>query len=80
MLVTLACPALAACFGAPVAQVGTISGDPEKDTFGLICERADVERTGPIASSLRRDIWQIGTSMGEAEKDTLGYLQSASAQ
>ena len=80
LVLTAAGPALAGCGSAQVVQVGAISGDPEKDTFGLMCGTADVEQTSPTASSLRREILPVGASTGEAEKDTLGYVQTASAQ
>ena len=72
--------ALAGCGSGPIIQVGMPSADPEKDTFGLMCEAADVEQTGSIARSARGEILQVGVSTGEAEKDTLGYLQAVSAQ
>jgi len=72
-------PALAACGPTQVVQVGDLSGDPEKDTFGLLCGPADVERTGSLPSSAHNEILQIGANTGEAEKDTLGYLQTAAA-
>jgi hypothetical protein len=72
-------PALAACGSTRVVQVGGLSGDPEKDTFGLLCGLADVERTGSLPSSAHNEILQIGANTGEAEKDTLGYLQTAAA-
>ncbi len=73
-------PALAGCGNAQLVQVGTASGDPEKDTFGLMCGTSDVERTGSITATSRGQLLQIGMSTGEAEKDTLGYVQTASAQ
>ena len=70
-------PALASCSysGGPL-QIGAASRDAEKDTFGLMCGRVDVEPT----NYARREILQVGISTGEAEKDTLGYVQTASAQ
>ena len=79
LVLTAAGPALAACGSPQVVQVGDLSGDPEKDTFGLLCGPADVERTGSLPSSARNEILQIGANTGEAEKDTLGYLQTAAA-
>jgi hypothetical protein len=73
-------PALAGCGSTQVHQVGAISGEPEKDTLGLICNTSDVERTGSIASRSPGELLQVGMSTGEAEKDTLGYVQTASAQ
>ncbi len=80
LFLTAAGPALAGCGSIETVQVGALSGDPEKDTFGLMCRHADVERTSSVASSARREILQVGVSTGEAEKDTLGYLQTAAAQ
>jgi hypothetical protein len=79
LVLTIAGPALAACGSTQVVQVEGPSGDPEKDTFGLLCGPADVERTGSLPSSARNEILQIGANTGEAEKDTLGYLQAAAA-
>ena len=79
LVLTAAGPALAACGSTQVVQVEGPSGDPEKDTFGLLCGPADVERTGSLPSSARNEILQIGANTGEAEKDTLGYLQAAAA-
>ncbi len=73
-------PALAGCGAAQIVQVGALSGDPEKDTFGLMCGLTDVEQTSSIARSARGEILQVGVSTGEAEKDSVGYLQTASAQ
>ncbi len=77
---TAAGPALAGCGSTQIIQVGASSGEPEKDTIGLMCGASDVERTGSITSKPRGEILQVGVSTGEAEKDTLGYLQTASAQ
>jgi hypothetical protein len=79
LVLTAAGPALAACGSTQVVQVGGLSGDPEKDTFGLVCGLVDVERTGSLPSSAHNEILQIGANTGEAEKDTLGYLQTAAA-
>jgi hypothetical protein len=73
-------PALAACDSTQVVQVGDLSGNPERDTFGLLCGPADVERTGSLTSSAHNEILQVGANTGEAEKDTLGYLQTPVAQ
>jgi hypothetical protein len=77
MLLIGAVPAFAAC--SPI-QVGALSGDPERDTFGLLCETKKVDRTDSVSSATRGQILQIGVSTGEAEKDTFGYVQLASAQ
>ena len=61
-------------------RLNTSSNDPEKDTFGLMCGTAEVERTGSIAAMSRGELLQVGVSTGEAEKDSLGYVQTASAQ
>ena len=79
LVLTAAGPALAACRSTQVVQVGDLSGDPEKDTFGLLCEPAEVKRTSSITSSSHKEILQVGANTGEAEKDTLGYLHTAAA-
>jgi hypothetical protein len=79
LVLTTAGPALAACGSTQVVQVGDLSGDPEKDTFGLLCGLAGGERTSSFPSSVHNEILQIGANTGEAEKDTLGYLQAAAA-
>ncbi len=77
MLLVGAVPAFAAC--GPI-QVGALSGDPETDTFGLLCEAKGVDRTDTVSNAPRGQILQIGVSTGEAEKETFGYMQPASAQ
>ena len=79
LVLTTAGPALAACGSTQVVQVGDLSGDPEKDTFGLLCGPAEVKRTSSIPSSAPKEILQVGANTGEAEKDTLGYLHTAAA-
>ena len=79
LVLTAAGPALAACGPPQVVQVGDLSGDPEKDTFGLLCGPAEVQRTSSITSSAHKEILQVGANTGEAEKDTLGYLHTAAA-
>jgi hypothetical protein len=79
LVLTAAGPALAACGSTQVVQVGGLSGDPEKDTFGLLCGPAEVKRTSSITSSAPKEILQVGANTGEAEKDTLGYLHTAAA-
>lgn len=80
LVLVAAGPALAGCGSTQVAQVGAINNDPEKDTFGLMCNSSDVERTGSITTRARGELLQVGMSTGEAEKDTLGYVQTAGAQ
>ena len=80
LVLTIAGPALAACGSTEVVQVGDLSGDPEKDTFGLLCGPADVERTSSVTRSARNEVLQVGANTGEAEKDTLGYRQTPVAQ
>jgi hypothetical protein len=72
--------ALAGCGSGQIVQIGIPNGDPEKDTFGLICGTTYLEQTSAIAGSARGEILQVGVSTGEAEKDSVGYLQTASAQ
>jgi hypothetical protein len=79
LVLTAAGPALAACGPTQVVQVGGLSGDAEKDTFGLLCGPAEVKRTSSITSSAPKEILQVGANTGEAEKDTLGYLHTAAA-
>jgi hypothetical protein len=73
-------PALADCGSSdkPV-QVGFVSGNPEQDTFGLLCSR-DIEQTGSITGAITARVMQVGTSTGDPEKDSFGYAQTASAQ
>jgi hypothetical protein len=80
LVLTTAGPALAACGSTQVFQVGNLSGDPEKDTFALLCGPAGGERTSALTSSARNEIVQVGAITGEAEKDTLGYLQTPVVQ
>lgn len=54
-------------------QVGAVSRNPEKDTFGSACTVGTAEQTGSIAAQPRPQVMQIGTRTGEAEKDTFGY-------
>jgi hypothetical protein len=72
LALTGAGPALAQCGSAQIIQVGTSSGDPEKNTFGFACSPADLERTSSVAV-MRGQVLQVGTSTGQSEKDTLGY-------
>jgi|tagenome__1003787_1003787.scaffolds.fasta_scaffold20785742_2 hypothetical protein len=76
LVFTAAEPALAACGSTRAVQVGGVSGDPEKDTFGLLFGPTDVEQTSLITRSARRVMLQAGATTGEAEKDTLSYLQN----
>ena len=79
LVLTTAGPALAACGSTQVVQVGGLSGNPEKDTFGLLCGPAEVKRSSSIPRSSHKEILQVGANTGEAEKDTLGYLHPAAA-
>jgi len=54
-------------------QVGLITGDAEKDTFGFDCAGRDIEHTGSVASAARGKMGQIGVNTGNPEKDTWGY-------
>ena len=65
LVVTAAGSALAACGSPQVVQVGGLSGDPEKDTFGLLCGPADVERTSALTSTAHNEILQVGANTGE---------------
>jgi hypothetical protein len=73
-------PALADCgpAGKPM-QVGIVTGNPETDSFGLLCSR-DVEQTGSVTAAKRSAVMQVGASTGDPEKDSFGYVQSVSAQ
>jgi hypothetical protein len=72
-------PALAGCgyAGQPV-QFGGVSGDPEKDTFGLLCS-GDVAQAGSATKAARAEIMQVGANTGDPEKDSFGLVQVASA-
>ena len=70
-------PASAGCGSTGVTQMGALTGDPEKDTFGLDCTARDVDRTGSVP---RHAGLPIGASTGDAEKDTLGYGVTAGAE
>ena len=72
-------PVLASCrySGQPV-QVGVMSGDAEKDSFGLLCS-IDREQTGSVGTATRAEFMRVGASTGEAEKDSFGFVQVASA-
>jgi hypothetical protein len=72
--------ALAACGSSdkPV-QVGLVSGEPEKDSFGLVCLK-DIEQTGSITAAVRAQVGQVGMITGDPEKDSFGYVQVANAQ
>jgi hypothetical protein len=73
-------PALASCgSSSQPLQVGAVSGDAEKDSFGLLCSGAR-EQAGSVATVTRAEIMQVGASTGEAEKDSFGYVQAASLQ
>jgi hypothetical protein len=60
-------------------QVGLVSGDPEKDSFGLVCPR-DIEQPGSITAALRAQVVQVGMITGDPEKDSFGSVQAANAQ
>jgi len=67
-------PALARCDSSDQRiQVGSVTGDAEKDTFGLDCAGRDIEHTGSVALAARGKMGQIGLRMGDPEKDTWGY-------
>ena len=71
-------PVLAGCRSSgPSLPVGPVSGDPEKDTFGLTCAAADIEQTGFITVSPEAQAMQVGTSTGELEKDTFGFIYAS---
>jgi hypothetical protein len=78
LLATGAGSALANC--GPPAQVGTFTGDPEKDTFGLFCVSDPVSRTGSFKVERSRKIVQVGIRTGEPERDTFGYALTKSAE
>lgn len=80
LILMAAGPAQATCTSAQAVQVNSLSGDPERDTFGLTCRPLDVDRTSSLSSVAREQIVQIGASTGTAEKDTFGYMQRGSAQ
>jgi hypothetical protein len=78
LLVSGTAPALADC--GPPAQVGTTTGDPEKDTFGLVCVSGTVSRTGPFNVVRSGKIIQVGIRTEEGERNTFGYALRKSAE
>ena len=67
-------PAIASCGPAQqLVQMGAATGEPEKDTFGLICSSDDVEQPISIFGRSRARATMIGISTGDAEKDTFAY-------
>ncbi len=72
LLATTGGSAFGNCIG-DIVQIGAISRDLEKDTFGRVCGTTTVEHTGAITNTAPRIVVSIGTPMGEPEKDTLGY-------
>jgi hypothetical protein len=67
-------PAIASCGPAQQSvQMGTATGEPEKDTFGLICASNDAEQPISIFGRSRARATMIGISTGDAEKDTFAY-------
>ena len=71
LLVAGAAPALATC--EPTVQVGTFTGDPEKDTLGFVCVADHASHTSSLSGVPRREIVQIGVRTGQPETDTFGY-------
>jgi hypothetical protein len=80
LILIAAGPTQATCNSAQAVQVNALSGDPERDTFGLTCLPTDVDRTSSLSSVAHERIVQIGASTRDAEKDTFGYMQRVSAQ
>ena len=66
--------ALAACDGSP-SQIGTATGNPEKDTFGFGCAGQELGSSSPASGSGQRATIQIGTPTSNPEKDTYGYAE-----
>ena len=66
--------ALAACDGSP-SQIGTATGNPEKDTFGLGCAGQELGNPSPASGSGQRATVQSGTPTSNPEKDTYGYVE-----
>jgi hypothetical protein len=65
-------PALAACVSSDKPmQLGLMSGDPEKDSFGLVCSR-DIEQTGSITAAVKARVVQVGMVTGDPEEDSFG--------
>ncbi|MEZ0168176.1 hypothetical protein [Microvirga sp. TS319] len=74
-------PTLAGCHPSdPAIPVGIITGDADKDTFGLACISAEMDRTGSTTMMSPRHVMQVGPGTGDAEKDSLGYVQVTGAQ
>jgi len=80
LLLTTAGAVLADCRAGDAVPVGAVSGDMEKDTFGLVCDALAVEQTGSVTSASPRTAMPVGAVMGEPEKDTLGYALAASVE
>ncbi len=66
--------ALAACDGSP-SQIGTATGNPEKDTFGFGCAGQELGNLSQASGSGQRATVQLGTPTSDPEKDTYGYAQ-----
>jgi len=66
--------ALAGCGGSPT-QIGTATGNPEADTFGLNCTAPDAVSPSQRGGSGERAVVQIGPSTGNPEKDTFGLAE-----
>jgi hypothetical protein len=60
-------------------QAGLVSGDPEEDSFGLVCPRY-IEQPGSITAAVRAQVVQVGMITGDPEKHSFGYVQAANAQ
>jgi hypothetical protein len=67
-------PARAAC-GAPdhPGPVGAISGHPERDTIGFVCDTPDSGHLPALPNAPGAQIVQMGANGGEPERDTFGY-------
>ena len=67
-------PAIASCGPTQqLVQMGTDTGEPEKDTFGLICVSDNAEQPISIFGRSRARATMIGISTGDTEKDTIAY-------
>jgi len=67
-------PGLATCNSSnQPMQVGAVTGDSEKDSFGVDCAGFEVAQTGSISGAAPAQITEIGPRFADPEKQTFGY-------
>jgi hypothetical protein len=69
---TIVGSASARCAPAYPVRVGPTTGNPEKDTVGLVC--ATQEQALPARWSTNAPPVQVGRDTGHGEQDTIGYV------